>query len=505
MTDVLITGAGPTGLVLALWLTKQGRKVRIIDKSGGPGETSRAMAVQARTLELYRQLDMADDVAAAGHRNPGINMWADGKRRARLALGDAGAHISPYPFALIYPQDQHEQFLLTRLEAMGVQVERQTELVAFTDLGVEGVIATLRKADGSEESVQAAYLAGADGARSFVRRQIGATFEGGTYRQVFYVADVEISGVDTHGEIQVAFDGPDFVLVMSYGQGNQARLIGTVADERADRAETLTFDDISHQAIDGMHLNVDAVKWFSTYHVHHRVTDRFRSGRVFVLGDAAHVHSPVGGQGMNTGISDAINLAWKLTAVLEGKAPDSLLDTYGDERHAFAQKLVETTDRMFSFVTADSGFANFVRTRIAPNVASLGFKFDATREALFRLVSQTALEYHASALSCGVAGKVHGGDRLPWVVANGEDNYDSLRVIGWQVHVYGEASNALNQWCAAHDLPLHEFRYDHAQREAGLARGAVYLIRPDTYVALADPTGAPLAIVAYLAERGLTP
>lgn len=503
MTDVLIAGAGPTGLVLALWLTKQGRSVRIIDKSAGPGETSRAMAVQARTLELYRQLDMADDVVAAGHRNPGINMWADGKRRAHLSLGDAGSHISPYPFALIFPQDQHERLLLAKLEAMGVAVERETELVAFEDAGAV-VAATLRKAGGGEETVQAAYLAGADGARSFVRGQIGAKFEGGTYRQIFYVADVGYSGVDTHGEIQVAFDGPDFVLLMPYGPSNQARLIGTVADERAEHAETLTFADISHQAIDGMGLKVEAVNWFSTYHAHHRVTDRFRSGRVFLLGDAAHVHSPVGGQGMNTGIADAINLAWKLTAVLEGQAPGSLLDTYGVERQAFARKLVKTTDRMFSFVTADSGFANFVRTRIAPNVASLGFRFDATRETLFRLISQTALEYHASALSSGAAGKVQGGDRLPWGVANGEDNYDSLRHIGWQAHVYGEASAALTEWCAAHDLPLREYPYGEAHREAGLARRAVYLLRPDSYVALADPTGAPRAIVDYLAERGLS-
>nr|WP_314074253.1 FAD-dependent monooxygenase [uncultured Roseococcus sp.] len=501
MRDVLIVGAGPTGLILALWLTRQGVGVRIVDKSVGPGETSRAMAVQARTLELYRQLDLAESVVAAGHPNLSLNLWARGKRRARVVIADSGGSVTPYPFILIYPQDEHERLLVERLEALGVTVERQTELVAFEEKE-DHVAARLRMPDGSEQLCEARYLAGCDGARSPIRHQMGASFEGGTYKHVFYVADVQVSGLEPPGEVHVALDSSDFVAVLSYGKADLGRLIGTVSDERAEHAEHLTFDDVGHRAIDGLGVKVNKVNWFSTYHVHHRVTDRFRLGRAFLLGDAAHVHSPVGGQGMNTGIADAINLAWKLAAVLKGQAPDSLLDSYQQERQAFARQLVETTDRVFTFVTAEGRFANVVRTRIAPVFASIAYKFEGVRGFLFRRVSQTAQNYRDSALSEGKAGSVQGGDRLPWV--SGADNYRPLSTIGWQVHVYGAARPDLQGWCDQHGIPLHVFAWSRAHRKVGLAQDAAYLLRPDTYVALADPQASPVTLSRYLASRGYT-
>jgi 2-polyprenyl-6-methoxyphenol hydroxylase-like FAD-dependent oxidoreductase len=503
-TDVLIVGAGPTGLALALWLTKQGVGIRIVDKSAGPGETSRAMAVQARTLELYRQLDMADDVVAKGNPNPAMNMWVRGKRQARVSLADAGEDITPYPYLLVFPQDRHERLLIERLEKLGVTVERRTELVSFED-HADHVSARLKRPDGSEEVCEARYLAGCDGARSPIRHGIGAGFEGGTYRQVFYVADVEVGGLEPAGEAHVALDSADFVMVLPYGHDNQSRLIGTVRDERADRAESLTFEDVGREAIDNLGLTVGKVNWFSTYRVHHRVTDRFRSGHVFLLGDAAHVHSPAGGQGMNTGIADAINLAWKLAAVVKGQAPDSLLDSYEPERQAFARKLVQTTDRLFTFATAEGGFANFVRTRIAPLFMRVAYDIDRVREFMFRVVSQTMLEYQDSPLSAGKAGSVSGGDRLPFVRFDGGDNYGSLCAIGWQVHVYGAAKFDLRTWCERHGIALHEFAWRPEHMQAGLARDAAYLLRPDTYIALADPHGSPDTLERYFAERGITP
>ncbi len=166
------------------------------------------------------------------------------------------------------------------------------------------------------------------------------------------------------------------------------------------------------------------MNWFSTYHVHHRVSDHFRKGRAFLLGDAAHIHSPVGGQGMNTGIGDAINLAWKLAAVLAGRAPDSLLDSYEAERIEFARKLVATTDRAFTLVSAEGRIADIVRTRIAPLVLSKLVGFEFAREFLFRTVSQITLNYRGGPLSQGKAGDVHGGDRLPWAQAEGADNFE---------------------------------------------------------------------------------
>src|SRR6202035_2594923 len=186
-TGVLIVGAGPTGLVLALWLTKLGVKVRIVDRTAEPGTTSRALAVQARTLELYRQLDLTQAVVERGHRVPAVNLWVRGEAAARLSFETVGAGLTPYPFLHIFPQDQHERLLIERLQALGVTVERRTELTGFTQ-AEDGVTARLRLPDGEAVDCEASYIAGCDGARSLVRETIGTGFPGGTYRQVFYVA-----------------------------------------------------------------------------------------------------------------------------------------------------------------------------------------------------------------------------------------------------------------------------------------------------------------------------
>ncbi|MGH9808121.1 MAG: FAD-dependent oxidoreductase, partial [Terriglobia bacterium] len=211
-SDVLIVGAGPTGLVLALWLTGLGAKVRIIDKTAEPGTTSRALAVQARTLELYRQLDLADAVVAKGHRVPAVNLWVRGERKARISLSDMGKGLTPYPFLHIFPQDEHEMLLVAKLESLGVSVERRTELISFNERQ-DGVTARLRGPDGNEQDCEAVYVAGCDGARSKVRESIGTGFPGGTYEHLFYVADVEATGPALDGELHIDLDEADFVAV----------------------------------------------------------------------------------------------------------------------------------------------------------------------------------------------------------------------------------------------------------------------------------------------------
>jgi 2-polyprenyl-6-methoxyphenol hydroxylase-like FAD-dependent oxidoreductase len=408
-SGVLIIGAGPTGLVLALWLTKLGAKVRIVDKTAEPGTTSRALAVQARTLELYRQLDLADAIVERGHKVPAVNLWVKGEPAARLPFETIGSGLTLYSFLQIFPQDQHERLLIERLEQLGISVERRTELIGFTDEG-DRVTARLRGPEGHEDVCEASYIAGCDGARSIVRETIGTGYPGGTYRQIFYVADVEAAGPAVDGELHVDLDEADFLAVFPLAGEGRARLIGTVRDERADRAETLRFEDISNRAIEHLKVDVRRVNWFSTYHVHHRVAEHFRKGRAFLLGDAAHIHSPAGGQGMNTGIGDAINLAWKLATVLAGRAPDRLLDSYEAERIGFARRLVATTDRVFSFVTAEGRIADILRTRVAPVLFPRVTSFEVVREYIFRTVSQITLNYRGYPLSAGSAGHVHGGD-----------------------------------------------------------------------------------------------
>jgi len=497
--DVLIVGAGPTGLVLALWLTKQGVAVRIIDKTAEPGTTSRALAVQARTLELYRQLDLASAVIDKGHKVPAINLWARGEKAARLPFEAIGEGLTRYSFLEIFPQDEHERLLVSRLEALGVSVERQTELLDFSDEG-EHVAARLR-GPGGEERCEARYIAGCDGARSRVREIMKSGFPGGTYRKIFYVADVEASGPPINGELHVALDEADFIAIFPLSGQGRARLVGIVRDDRAAQADTLRFEDISDRAITHLKVRVEKVNWFSTYHVHHRVTDRFRKGRAFLLGDAAHVHSPVGGQGMNTGIGDAINLAWKLAAVLAERAPDALLDSYQAERIAFARRLVKTTDRVFTLVTAEGRMADILRTRVFPFLAPMVTRLAFVRRFLFRTVSQIMLNYRGGPLSRGIAGKVHGGDRLPWVKVGDGDNFDGA--MHWQVHVYGRAGAALTAWCRKQNIPLRKFVLRRAYRKAGLAANTAYLLRPDTYVAVAG--GGADAFARYFAETRIRP
>jgi 2-polyprenyl-6-methoxyphenol hydroxylase-like FAD-dependent oxidoreductase len=482
-TDVLIVGAGPTGLVLAMWLTRLGVRVRIVDKAAAPGTRSRALAVQARTLELYRQIGLADAVVASGRRMTATNLWVAGKQVAHAVIGDMGVGISPFPYALIFPQDEHERLLIDRLSQTGVEVERQTEFVAFEEAAGR-VRARCTRADGSTSAYETTYIAGCDGAHSAVRQALEIGFPGGTYEHLFYVADVEARGEAMNGELHAALDTTEFLAVFPLKDDGHARLIGTVRAGALEARESLAWDDVSRRVIDWMRIDVRRVHWFSTYRVHHRVADRFRKGCAFLLGDAAHIHSPVGGQGMNTGIGDAVNLAWKLAAVLNG-VNESLLDSYEPERIAFARRLVATTDRAFTAATSSGTIATWLRLKVAPLIIPIVFSFAAMRRFMFRTVSQTEVNYRGSPLSHGRAGAVHGGDRLPWVRSglNNTDNFATLTSLDWQLHVYGEAALEIQALCEERALALHVFPWGMACSRAGLRRNAAYLVRPDGYVA----------------------
>jgi 2-polyprenyl-6-methoxyphenol hydroxylase-like FAD-dependent oxidoreductase len=501
--EVLIVGAGPTGLVLALYLAHYGVKPRIVEKNPGPGEASRAMAVHARTLEFYRQLGFADEVVGRGIKMERIHLREGSREVARFELGDFGAGLSPYPFALSFPQDDHERLLVERLSAAGVEVEWDTELVEFSDDG-ERVRATLRR-DGAEEALEVAYLCGCDGARSAVRRGIGLGFSGGTYEQVFWVADVEATGeAAENDDLNACLTANGFVLVFPIRSSGMHRLIGIVPEELEER-ESLTFEDVRPFLEKLIDVRVHKVNWFSRYQSHHRVADHFRAGRVFIAGDAGHIHSPMGGQGMNTGIGDAVNLAWKLAAVLGGRADPVVLDTYEPERIAFARTLVATTDKVFTVVAGQGPASQVFRELVAPHLAPFALGFSRVRKAMFRTVSQTRINYRESPLSAGSAGDVHGGDRLPWAGGADYDNFEPLEALDWQVHVYGEAGGALRDAARALGLPLHEFSWAEGAGEAGLERDALYLVRPDGYVALADADQDVGALRAHLSRFKIAP
>jgi 2-polyprenyl-6-methoxyphenol hydroxylase-like FAD-dependent oxidoreductase len=479
--EVLIVGAGPTGLTLALWLTRLGVEVRIVDKTAEPGTTSRALAVQARTLEFYRQVGLADAVTAAGCQVGAMNLWVKAERAAHVDLHAIGKGLGPFDYMFIFPQDEHEKLLIGALDKLGVSVERRTELMGFTDDG-GAVRAVLETADGTQDMCEARYLAGCDGAHSPVRKSLGIDFPGGAYSQLFYVADVQASGPAIDGNLNIDLDEADFLAIFPLKGKGRARLIGAVRGDRAAKGDALTFEDVSERAIEQLQLKIDKVNWFSTYHVHHRVARVFRKGRAFLLGDAAHIHSPAGGQGMNTGIGDSVNLAWKLAAVL-----------------------VATTDRIFTLASSPGKLAQRLRASLLPHLAPGLLGLESVRKFAFRTVSQMVVNYRHGPLSAGAAGDVWGGDRLPWVeLGGGRDNFDPLVSLDWQAHVYGDAPAGVTKLCAARGLPLHVFDWRPEIRKTGIKRNAVYLIRPDGYIGLADPIADPDRLIEYLDERGLS-
>ncbi|HSS02765.1 MAG TPA: FAD-dependent monooxygenase, partial [Kofleriaceae bacterium] len=390
-----------------------------------------------------------------------------------------------------------------RLADRGITVERGTRLVSF-EARADGVTAHLQRGDGPPVACRAAYLAGCDGARSVVRKGIGAEFPGGTYDHLFYVADVAADGPVMNGELHLDLDEADLVFVFPLQGEGRARLIGTIrtsAGEGAgsDEAAAVTWHDVSGDVLRRMRIHVQKVNWFSTYHVHHRVASHFREGRVFLLGDAAHIHSPVGGQGMNTGIGDAVNLAWKLAAVLRGADP-SVLDTYEPERIGFARRLVATTDRAFQLATSRSAAARPIRRSIIPALLPRLFARADTQRVMFRIVSQTRIRYRHSWLSVGHAHGIHAGDRLPWVDGT-PDNFAPLTGVAWQAQIYGHASPEIASACNARNIDLRPMPWTPACSEAGFVEGGLYLIRPDGYIGLVDAKADADRLQRYLDAR----
>jgi 2-polyprenyl-6-methoxyphenol hydroxylase-like FAD-dependent oxidoreductase len=503
-TPLLIVGAGPTGLMLAGWLARLGVHPLVIDKKSGVTRESRALAVQARTLETYDALGIVERALPQGVRVAAVNVLLRQRRVGRLMLGEIGSGLSPYPYVFIMSQDKTEQLLLQHYLEHGGQVRWETSLAGLEqDDG--GVVAELRQADGRAETVRVGYVCGCDGAGSAVRQALGIEFAGGTYAQRFFVADVRGTFPTVAGELSIWLGAQNFLAFFPMPGEDRYRIVGVVPAGLVDRHE-LTFEEIRPEIERDSDMRVSETFWFSTYSVHHRVAESFRRGRAFLLGDAGHVHSPVGGQGMNTGLMDASNLGWKLAAVLRGEANEQLLASYEPERMPFARLLVNTTDRAFSAVASPSRWVRLLRSGVAPATLTLGARLPQVRRALFGLVSQTRINYYDSPLSRGAAGGVRAGDRLPWVrwragVNQDGSNYDALRLLTPHLQVYGPVAPAVEQWASQHpEWPLAPMPWAPEAARAGFRPGACYVVRPDGYVAYASPHFDGAELQTYLRD-----
>src|SRR5688572_28412704 len=496
--QVLIVGAGPTGLMLANQLARRGVKPMIIDRHSGPAQQSRAMAVQARTLEIYAKLGIGERALALGARSTAANMWANGRRTARIPIGDIGTSLSPFPFILMLGQDDNEHIMGEKLAELGVAVQWNTELTGLTQHG-DHVEATIKLPDGGHRTMRAEWLAGCDGSRSPVRELSGIEFPGAPYEHVFFVADTEAIGSMRQGELNVYLWRDGFHLFFPMRGKDRWRVIGILPKKLRSR-DGLTFDEVASgiRRQSGTALEFKSCAWFSTYRIHHRAAERFRDRRCFLLGDAAHVHSPMGAQGMNTGLQDAYNLAWKLALVAKGRADAALLDTYEEERIPVARRLLRTTDRAFQLVVGESWLAGLFRTRILATAAARAMGFERVRRFAFRTLSQIGIRYRTSRLSQTLAGLPEGapiaGERFPWLKLklrdNGpfEDLFETLDDTRFNRLVVGQAATSAQVSPFADLLNVHAI--DSAANAAELARVAVagpafFLLRPDGHIGLA--------------------
>jgi 2-polyprenyl-6-methoxyphenol hydroxylase-like FAD-dependent oxidoreductase len=514
-TDVLIVGAGPTGLMLANQLARRGVRAQIIDRHSGPALQTRALGVQARTLEIYAQLGIADEALRLGKRATGANLWAQGRFAARVPLGDIGRDLSPFPFLLILGQDDNERLLGDALRRWDVAVQWNTELVALQQQA-NGVKATLKQADGTLVDIDATWVAGCDGARSAVRELNGIGFEGAAYEHVFFVADTQVTGPMVADELNVYLWRDGFHLFFPMRGHEHWRVVGILPASLRGQPG-LGFEQVipAVRAEVGDELSFKACSWFSTYRIHHRRAERFRQGRCFLLGDAAHVHSPVGAQGMNTGLQDAYNLAWKLALVAEGRAGDTLLDSFEAERVPVAQQLLNTTDRAFTLVASDSWPAGLLRTQVLAKVVAFAMRRERVRKLAFRTISQTGIHYRGSPLSQTQpdlsADAPRAGDRFPWLrlrrLPRGavEDLYPVLDDLHFHLVLFGQAApppghDEAHAWLRMHTIPDDAYNASELER-AKIVSPSFYLLRPDGHVGLAGGQLEPGVVARYLWDR----
>ena len=503
---VVVIGAGPVGLALAIDLARQGVRCRILDRNPEPVRESRAIAIHARTLEAFAAMGIADSVLEAGHRIHGVNLVAEGRRILHFSFDELA---SPYPFAVDLPQSETERLLASRLSDFGIQVERAVEVTGLEhDAG--GVTVHTR-----DSTIRAGYAIGCDGARSTVRHVLGMPFTGEAAEEHFMLADVPLAWDEPGDEWYLGFH-EDGLLTLFPLPGGMCRVVAEAPENTPADSEHLKqiFDQRGPK-----NARIGDPAWLSSFHIAHRKVGRYQSGSVFLAGDAAHVQSPAGGQGMNTGIQDAHNLAWKLAMVLRGHAPDSLLESYTAEREPVARSVLALTENLTAIATLRHPISQKIRNRLIPILAG----FEILEQRLVDRLAETSVNYRSSPI-VGQAGRWYTagpvpGDRAPdanlgpllrgtthvvLLFAGGHPKEEEMRGFGNigrymregypdEVKTYLVARSAV-EWEGDKVLDLD----GNAHHAYGTGVPCVYVIRPDGYVGFRSLSSDPLPLLEHL-------
>jgi 2-polyprenyl-6-methoxyphenol hydroxylase-like FAD-dependent oxidoreductase len=535
--DVLVVGAGPTGHTLAAQLRAFGARFRVIDRLRDRTRESRALAVQARSLEILQTIGLGEALVARGRTSTRLRIHLDARAVADVHLGEIGATDTRFPYILFVSQAETEAMLNAHLEDRGAAVERGVELVAFERVQ-RGVQCVLRHEDGREEAIVARYLVGCDGARSTVRKRAGFSFEGGSYPQDFLLGDVEAEGPLASGAINSFAGHAGVAMFFPLGRPRTWRVIAMASERDARPVSAPDEDATSELSLSALQAVVDGPTggtvrvrdpaWLTRFRLHHRQTGEYRRGAVFLAGDAAHIHSPVGAQGMNTGIQDAWNLGWKLALVSRGAADARLLDSYQAERWPVGHFLLRYTDRIFGTFTrvmSAGRISAAARRHIVPRLLPRLFRSQRLRSWAFGFVSELGIRYRDSPVVVEaeprLAGGPRAGDRIPDgpVRADGRSAHLHEAILG--PHLALLLCGDPNGWDADRLSALRAgyadlVRVHHLSRRPEPAAledadgevfarlsvrdAAQYLVRPDGHIAFRCAGRDTTALEAYLAE-----
>ena len=502
-TDVLIVGAGPTGLMAANQLTRFGIDFILIDRKSGPTIESRAIAVTARSLEIYQQMGIHNGAINGGKTIQSFNLYSQGKKKVEVKVGEIGKGLSEFSYMLAFEQSKNEELLASQLVKQGKEIHWNCEFGELNEY--KDTIWAVLLRNGELHEIKSQYLIACDGANSSVRQQLQFAFKGGTYAHKFFVADTKLEWDLPYNNLIIAPGDKNFCAFLPLYGDLGYRVIGSLPRKYFNKEE-ITFKEIESVVIEtlGVKAKFQTVNWFSTYKLHHRRADHFREGNVFLAGDSAHIHSPAGGQGMNTGLQDAYNLAWKLAMVIKEYAKPSLLETYNEERLPFAKWLIQFTDRGFNLMTNDLWIIKFFRKYIVFNMVGIVPKIGWIRPVIFKVLSQIWYSYAGRSLSSTLSNqklKFKAGDRLPFL--ENYNIYPGLTNASFHlIHIHSDALDAAIQKKISSLFPfpikIVECQVNSDWTKLGVSTELFILLRPDNYIALVLDKLDRIRIQSYL-------